>query len=240
MRHRVDLLEVLRQAERRISPEDRLIQDVNEILDKDYRRELNLKKAVEIGQGEPTDSAGLQQERIFSKDAIREVAIRYRLRFLESDLFKADIPAEAFSEMRRFADTTGNHAPMCKILAPAKKFRLNDGDTDPMLFAQLSDGSYYLIHKWGKDFSAVRRLVALPFSSFPAVLITILTLTFLLALSVPTSWVNTSPNVEFWNSYRVALIPWMFLIISAAGAFAWFTFNWNLSRDAWQSTDEKL
>ena len=41
-------------------------------------------------------------------------------------------------------------------MAPSKLFELENYD-DPLLFASLGDGYYYLIHKWGNDLSFLEK-----------------------------------------------------------------------------------
>ena len=44
-----------------------------------------------------------------------------------------------------------------KIIAPSKLFRLDKAD-DPLLFAPMGNGYYYLIHKWGTDIHPLRKI----------------------------------------------------------------------------------
>ena len=50
------------------------------------------------------------------------------------------------------------------IMAPSKLFKIKSPD-DPILFAPIGNGYYYLIHKWGKEFNSIRRLLVLPFKN---------------------------------------------------------------------------
>ena len=48
------------------------------------------------------------------------------------------------------------------IMAPSKLFKIKSDD--PILFAPIGNGYYYLIHM-GKEFNSIRRLLVLPFKN---------------------------------------------------------------------------
>ena len=57
--------------------------------------------------------------------------------------------------------------------APSKLFKLENAD-DPLLFAPIGNGYYYLVHKWGNDLNPFRRLLMWPYKSFGNLIFTTL------------------------------------------------------------------
>lgn len=51
----------------------------------------------------------------------------------------------------------GKPAARFFIVAPATSFELQDRPIDPLLFCELGDDQFYLVHKWGNDLSVWRR-----------------------------------------------------------------------------------
>lgn len=121
----------------------------------------------------------LKNERIFTVDEIKALALNYGLRFLPTSFYKGDIPSDLAGKIKEVEDIYGkpepdkvdryplprslwsnrgdegfNHSYM--ILAPASSFELQERPKDPLLFRRLTDGSFYLVHKWGSDLSSIR------------------------------------------------------------------------------------
>jgi hypothetical protein len=120
----------------------------------------------------------LKNERIFTVDEIKTLALNYGLRFLPTSFYKGDIPSDLAGKIKEVEDIYGkpepekvgsyplprslwsrggegfNHNYM--ILAPASSFELQERPKDPLLFRRLPDGSFYLVHKWGSDLSSIR------------------------------------------------------------------------------------
>lgn len=189
-------------------------------------------KLAEAKQVREKQSKGahLPQERIFTKDAIKELCLKYNLRFLPTSYYKGALDSQlpdkveelrkanggllpgekapvaevkigdaqdtdgyfggdlgvvpTDKEQRQMAEnpwstaTTfwmnsnmvfgrvrsgisslrGDHAigSFC-IAAPAESFDLQPRPIDPLLFCNLGDDQYYLVHKWGSDISWSRR-----------------------------------------------------------------------------------
>ena len=88
----------------------------------------------------------LAPQRKFNLESIEMICMRYRLRFLESDLFKGEVPAEAIREVKRIEASTGVQFERFKIIAPAERFELKDSTKDPMLLAELPNGQFYFIY----------------------------------------------------------------------------------------------
>lgn len=125
---------------------------------------------VKIRQTASSDSGGdendfkyelLDGNHIFHISEIRKICIDYRLRFLSSSMYKNGLPEEAVTKIHQLNKLHQTELKDFKIVAPSKAFRLENYD-DPLLFAPIGNGYYYLIHKWGNDMSSLRKLLVLP------------------------------------------------------------------------------
>tara|TARA_B100000524_G_C23651331_1_gene370241 strand:+ start:1633 stop:2340 length:708 start_codon:yes stop_codon:yes gene_type:complete len=106
----------------------------------------------------------MESKNIFHKKTIKKICIRFRLRFLDSNLFKGKYPENITSIIKDIEtkhDTTLNNY---MIMAPSKLFKIKSPD-DPVLFIPIGNDYYYLIHKWGKEFNLFRKLLVLPYKN---------------------------------------------------------------------------
>ena len=101
---------------------------------------------------------------IFHQKTIKKICVRYRLRFLDSNLYKGDYPqniTKIIGDLESKNDTKLNNF---MIMAPSKLFKIKSPD-DPILFVPIGNNYYYLIHKWGEEFNYIRKLLVLPFKN---------------------------------------------------------------------------
>ena len=106
----------------------------------------------------------MKTKNIFHKDTIKKICVRYRLRFLDSNLFKGEYPkniTKIIGKIERKHQTTLSNF---MIMAPSKLFKIKSPD-DPILFVPIGNDYYYLIHKWGEEFNYLRKLMVLPFKN---------------------------------------------------------------------------
>ena len=103
----------------------------------------------------------LRPEKIFHITQIKTICVEYRLRFLDSSLFKNTIPAEAITKIRWLEKKHNTQLEGFKIIAPSKAFHLINYD-DPLLFVPIGNDYYYLIHQWGEEINPWRKLIVLP------------------------------------------------------------------------------
>lgn len=102
---------------------------------------------------------------------IKQLAIEYKLKFLSSRYFSGHMDVEVLSKIKEFAKNTNTeidpHTLSSRffILAPVECFHLNQRErpkpvpVDPLIFYMIGDNHYRLIHKWGSDFSPLRRIL---------------------------------------------------------------------------------
>jgi hypothetical protein len=170
----------------------------------------------------------LEADKIFHLEQIRTICIDYRLRFLESNIFKNEIPEEAISKIRRLEKEHNTALEGFKIIAPSKAFHLLNYD-DPLLFVPLGNNYYYLIHQWGTEMNPWRKLLVLPIKNLGTFTITAILLSIVIALIVPEN--NLSKSVPLAS---VIVFLFAFKSIFAVFAYYFFMMGKNFNEEIWQ------
>ena len=172
----------------------------------------------------------LETDRIFHIDQIRKTCIDFRLRFLDSKYFKGPIPKSAVQRIKRLEEEHGIELKGFKIMAPSKLFKLADKD-DPLLFAPISNGYYYLIHKWGNDLHPLRKILVWPFRNIINLSLFVLVVSYFCTLMVPEGlFAKSSGNSEFWIVFF-----FMFKSLAAVVIFYGFALGKNFNPAIWNS-----
>jgi hypothetical protein len=109
--------------------------------------------------------------KIFTEAEIKEACVKYDLRFLRSRYYKGSIEPTLgkvlldFFKDRKIDGASYEASNNLYIMAPVSAFNLEEHPdppvVDPVMFYKISTGDgdmYALIHKWGRDFTAVRRV----------------------------------------------------------------------------------
>ena len=158
--------ELLRERNKQISSNE-LKSLIKDIWDKEDFKKNRIAKSLNEKNNENFNKmkfAEMETKNIFHKDTIKSICVQYRLRFLDSNLFKGDYPnniTKVISDIEKKNETTLNNF---MIMAPSKLFKIKSPD-DPILFVPLGNDYYYLIHKWGEEFNHLRKLLVLPFKN---------------------------------------------------------------------------
>jgi hypothetical protein len=158
-----------REMSRLMSEVDALIKNEEA---EDQRITAYFPAAELVGQSENKESINFE-DKVFTIENIRNTCVKFRLRFLPASIYKGKLPYEAISKVKSFekmvpkSDIKNYH-----IMAPKDFFELKDRYADPLLFAEMSNGKYILIHKWGSDFEWYSKLLNFPLRDFRSIVIT--------------------------------------------------------------------
>ena len=106
----------------------------------------------------------MESKNIFHKNTIKKICVRYRLRFLDSNLFKGEYPKNITRIITDLESKHDTNLINFMIMAPSKLFKIKSPD-DPILFVPIGNDYFYLVHKWGKEFNKLRKLMVLPFKN---------------------------------------------------------------------------
>jgi hypothetical protein len=177
------------------------------------------------------DFEQLETKRIFHRDTIKKICIDYRLRFLDLDYFKGDVPVEAIESIQALEQAHNTELQNMKIVAPSKLFKLKNAD-DPLLFVPIGNQYYYLIHKWGNDLHPFRQLLMWPFKNIITSILSILLLSLVLTSFMPLTLFRAEPN---WSDF-ILIFMFMFKSIAAIVIYYAFAAGKNFSRAIWDST----
>lgn len=138
----------------------------------------------------------LDMDKIFHIDSIEKLCINFRLRFLDTHLFKGDYPNELYSIIPELEATHDTKLENFKIMAPSKLFRLKTKE-DPLLFVPIGNGYYYLVHKWGDDLKTYRKLLVWPFKNVNTLIFTSIILSLVSTAASALLFNNLSDNQLF-------------------------------------------
>lgn len=170
----------------------------------------------------------LETDKIFHLEQIKTICITYRLRFLDSTIFKNDIPEEAISKIRMMEKAHQTSLEGFKIIAPSKSFHLLNYD-DPLLFIPIGNDYYYLIHQWGTEMNPLRKLLVLPIKNLGNFTLTAIILSVVVALLVPEN--NLSKSVPLAS---VIVFLFAFKSIFAVFGYYFFMMGKNFNEEIWQ------
>ncbi|MEO8086945.1 MAG: hypothetical protein ABI763_09005 [Bacteroidota bacterium] len=171
---------------------------------------------------------------IFSLSEIKNTCIRYRLRFLKSSHFKAAFPYEALMQIKEFEKKYGVEISNFKIIAPDHAFELQNINKDPLLFAQLNDDSFFLLHKWGTDLAWYKKFLFYPVQNPIIFFLTLLVFCAAGAGSIPVQWMNVL-NFESEVFLRLWLAVHFFIMSSGIVLWIGISFSKNFSCNTWNS-----
>lgn len=172
----------------------------------------------------------LEADKIYHINTIKSICVDYRLRFLDTKYFKNEFPQEAIQKIKHLEKSHATQLSGFKVMAPAKLFKLENAD-DPLLFAPIGNGYYYLIHKWGNDLHPLRKLAMLPFKSLENVLIAALILSFAITYIFNYNILNSSTQ----SAQFIILFLFMFKSVVGVTIFYAFSQGKNVSSANWNS-----
>lgn len=230
---KTDIENKLLSLKNKSTTKDNILNEVRRILEEDSRTE----KEIENRVLKPATSAHnhfnfdlLKTERIYHINEIKKICTDYRLRFLDSKYFKGKIPPSAISKIKHLEREHGISLNGFKLMAPSKLFKLEDKD-DPLLFAPIGNGYYYLVHKWGNDLHPLRKLLVWPFKGMVNLTITTLIISYFATFLVPDGLFSKSAsNAQFW-----ILFFFMFKTIGAIVIYYAFAQGKNFNAAIWNS-----
>ncbi|WP_435622600.1 hypothetical protein [Flagellimonas sp.] len=224
---------VLSQLKNKEQSEQRILEEVRHILDSTVLPEEKISKELNSRKGAESNEFVfdlLETGRIYHIEQIKEICIDYRLRFLDSKYFKGQIPQTAFDKIKTLEAEHGIDIRGFKIMAPSKLFKLEDKD-DPLLFAPIGNGYFYLIHKWGNDLNPFRKALVWPFKSIVNLTLFTLVISYFATLLVPNGLFSKNDSVtEFWIIYF-----FMFKCIASVVIFYGFAMGKNFNPAIWNS-----
>lgn len=173
---------------RELEKEKSLLEEAKKILEESRAGDAGIISSLNEGNRDNCSNGALlamEESKIYTGEAIRNVCIRYRLRFLDTKYYRGELPYEALQKIKETEKKRQVRLGNFKIVAPAEKFVLKDSRKDPLLFAPAGNGQYYLLHQWGSDLKWHRNILHYPFRNMVTLSLTSLVLSFLVLLLLP-------------------------------------------------------
>lgn len=228
----INLLEELNRAQQEVAQKN-LVNEALDILSIDASKDSEIRHRLYNHVNDSFDGSlnKLDSSRIFDQESIEAVSVKFRLRFLESQLFKSDIPAEAIHHIKHVEAKTGIRFDRFKIVAPAERFQLFDSTKDPVLFAELPNGKYYYVYQWGDDMSGIQRILKYPFRHMKALAFTSIFIGAIIALSVPSLY--ESFKAEFF--YRFFMFSMTSSLLMTLAIIVGIMYSKDFSENVWNS-----
>jgi hypothetical protein len=168
-----------------------VVEQAISILNQEVSSERSIATRIDSGSSEFQENfpiSKLDHSRMFHSQTIEKICVKYRMRFLESTLFKGEIPVEAVREIKHLEQQLGITLEKFKVIAPSERFKLKDSTKDPVLLAELPNGRYYYIFQWGDDMKWYEHLLKYPFRHMRALAISSIIVGLLLAVIVPSQF----------------------------------------------------
>lgn len=230
---------LIKEKERSPAPMESLLEQAKLLLEEQAGSDREINERLKKGKPRNTDIVQFrvtEQANVFDLSHIRTLCIAYRLRFLDSKFFKGEYPYEAIAKIREFEHANRVTVQQFKIVAPTRLFNLIDPNKDPMLFANIGNGKYYFIHKWGNDMPWFRKILAWPMRSINTLFMTLVAVSILIAFSVPKEWLVLSKDLydqiyNFRMLFLMELIIGGFFILVYIGLVC----NKSLSESEWNN-----
>jgi len=232
LRHKRISVQVDRVSE--VLIEEAILSDVRRIFSENEEERGEIRNRLngdDPGVDNPFDIDLLASENIFHKNEIKRLCVDYRLRFLDARYFKGAIPEEAVSKIRRLEKEHDITMKNLKIVAPAKLLKLENAD-DPLLFAPIGNDYFYLIHKWGNDLNAFRKLLMWPYKTFENLVFTIFLVSLALTAITP---MQAFTQGEVGNQEYLLLFLFMFKAVGGTVLFYGFAKGKNFNSAIWDS-----
>lgn len=227
---------LLRERSKSEKEQDILAQ-VQQVFEKDSFRESGILKILngssEAGYNEFNFDL-LETKNIFHIKQIEKICVDYRLRFLDTKYFKGKYPQQALDNIKYLENTHNTELDGYKIIAPSKMFVLEKAD-DPLLFAPMGNGYYYLIHKWGNDLNPFRKQWAWSFKSLENLIIAVVVVSLIATLLTPDGLFTK--NQDF--SQDIMVFFFMFKSIGAVVLYYTFALGKNFNKAIWNSKYDK-
>ncbi len=227
--------------------EDHVIGEVYNILNRDLFHEKkvlsNLKLYNQSFEQIDEDDADVLD--IFSQKDIKEICIDYRLRFIDSQFYKKEIPYAAVLKIKDLNVKYRKDLKGFKILAPIESFRRDSEDKELLLMAPTNNGNYCLIYKWGSPLNKNRKWLYWPLRKFDNLLLTVLFITAIITLSLPPDLmlmrmfsVTNDQDLSYWSMHRLAAYFHLLIFNMGFTAYLTFTFTNSFSSASWNTTND--
>lgn len=213
--------------------QQQVLQEVHGILEEEQKKD-DLTSAIVLGsKGSRINRIErLDPDRIWSQRAIALFCATFRYRFLDAGLFKGSLPPRAHYELRRLEMRAQAPLRGFKVMAPAARFITPGRSKDAILFVQVGERQYYLVHQWGEAPGLFRALVMWPLRGPRQLFLTALFLAVQGALLLPDRFIVDEPQM-WWGWHRLVAFWWSMMAFGSLAGVCWAYLFDRFSQEAW-------
>lgn len=219
---------------------DQVLQEVSRILNKDLYSEKNVLNNLRNYNrlAELVDEDEVEPQYIYRLSDIRAIAIKYRLRFADSQRYKFDFPFEAVLKIDELNEEHHKTLRGFKILTTRKRFVKENSRDVALLFAPTSNGNYYLVHAWGRELPWHRGISSWPMRTIETLMLTVFMFTLMITLLLPTELITLDRKATYWCGWRLGVFFHLLIFNSGFTTYLTFAFGRNLSSAIWNSDSD--
>ncbi|MDP2386082.1 MAG: hypothetical protein Q8M29_06910 [Bacteroidota bacterium] len=166
---------------------------------------------------------GLDPNLIFTLREIKNICVRYRLRFVDSQLYTGEFPYESLLKIKDLNALQRKDLLHFKILTTKEKIRDPEKNEDALLFCQTIYGNYFLIHRWGDSLPAKRKWISFPLRNFESLFLCVILFTAAVTFILPNKYLTTDLRAGYFSLYRIACF--FHVLILATGFTIFYVFG---------------
>lgn len=176
---------------------------------------------------------GLDPNLIFTQREIKNICIRYRLRFVDSQLYMGEFPYESLLKIKDLNALQRKDLLHFKILTTKEKIIDPERNDDALLFGQTIYGNYFLIHRWGNSLPAKRKWMSFPMRNFESLFLCVLLFTATVSFVLPNKYLTTDLRAEYFSLYRIACFFHVLILVAGFTIFYVFGRSKTFSSSDW-------
>lgn len=216
-----------------------LLEEVEHIFSFSGRRECEVLSQFGEGSSIATGVNARYEEApkklIFNEEDLKNLCIRFRLRFLPSEFYCGEVPYEVISKIKHFEHQQHGNTKKLFILARPSFFLLRNVYDDPLLFVERASGSFELLCRWGNKTPWYTPILKYPYRDFKSMVISSLAVGTVIAIICSFMGMLNYPNM-----FKSIIMKIPILILSA-GMFSTLALCYGLltktdfSADNWRS-----
>ncbi len=237
----IDIHDVLQNYQERIAEQqrDKLLTEAYNILNGTENEPTINDEFDDVSQTNIFNSLTINKvldlKKIFSITEIRKVCIDYRLRFLDSKNYAAEIPYNVYLKCSAFEIKTGKSINF-KILTETNNFKAKYPNSQHLIFADLGNNEFYFLAKWGNPFSNIRKISSYPFKSVETAIASVFIFALLITIITPSSLIVTHHKVEsYFSMIRAAFYFYCVIFLAAVFTYYIVALRKNLNITEWDS-----
>lgn len=224
----------------KVNPGDFIIEEVHKILAKSLFKEQNILNNLKNYNKSFAllDEETLDRSLIFKPGELKAVCINLRLKFLDSQAYRFDVPYEAVLKIKHLNEVQKKDLDGFKIMGMAGAFRKQLPNANFALFAPTVMGNYYLVHHWGTKLKWYKKLMAFPLRNFEMLMITVISFVLIVTLCLPTYLITLDREATYWCGYRIGIFFHLLIFFSGFTAYILVGFNKRFSGTVWDKERE--